>query len=382
MALLTRYVNHAIVGGNDDGTSEADAWTYLYQATGAIKTDAGTNNYKIYVKASEDYGVDDGGAGSPLESDDAGHDGAGGDAGALIYLDQQAPALTTPNVFEGYFDTPGDGGIVTFECNYTGASKLTNGIRFPNSADYFTVFKNFDVLNASGIGVDGDLVADNLTFKNVRAKGNGTFGFQGDDDWAYENCVAENNGGIGFDGDSFTTHIASIATNNVGGIAGHNLIAYASLAYNNGSAKSFHCLFAEGHILGCTIDGNNEAAAIGIHQDDAISILHVANTIIFDCNTGILSDADWGDAVISRNNLFNSNNDDGSAFATEYDGGDGAPSTGNGVGDLGHVTGAPAFDGAADHDPGANAQKKGLDCHYAETFWASFDAANNPPTPA
>ncbi|KKN55586.1 hypothetical protein LCGC14_0580580 [marine sediment metagenome] len=379
MALLTRYVDHSLSTGLNDGTSEANAWWFLYKMTAAIKTDAGTNNYKVYVKASETYGTD-GTSPNPAESDDAGHDGAGGDAGAVIYLDQGSPGATMPNVIEGYAATPGDGGIVTIDCAYDGANKLTNGIWMGQSVSYNTVFKNFDVVNASGDGFFGSNLANILTFKNCRFKGNGSEGITGNNDFALENCILDGNGADGIDLDNNVFLLSCISRNNTlqGLHSLGNVIIYNTLVYDNGNVEQ---IINQGSVcvLGCTIDANNGAASRCFRQDANTSRTFIANSIIFDGAIGILCDDDIGEMNISRNCLFNSNIDDASNFLVEYDGGDGAPATGNGVGDLGHVTGVPGFTGT--YLPGSNAQSAALDHQYTNNFWASFDAADNPPEP-
>lgn len=384
MALLTRYVNHAIVGGSDNGETEVDAWKYIYQATAAMLADATagafsatTNQWKVFVKSGEDYGADNGGAGSPSESDDTDHDGAGGDAGSILYLDTLGQALF-PNVFEGYTDTPGDGGIATFDCNYTGASKLTDGIWFGGNWAYYTIFKNFDVLNAGADGGQGGVVGEFITCKNCRFKNNSNNGVSGDNGFSFENCVFDGNGIDGVNADNELIFVSCIVKyNDQNGIQGlKNCVVYNTLVYDNGNVaqiifNGLACVFSS------TIDSNDGAASRGIHQDSAIGLLHTANCIIVDAAIGILADGDMGDRVISRNNLFNGNTDDASAYQTEYDGGDGVPSTGDGVGNLGHVTGVPGFTGT--YVPGANAQNAMLDAHFTNAFWASFDGANNPP---
>ena len=375
MALITKYVDHATgsTGGNGD---VGDQWKYLWEAMAAIKTDAGTNHYKIWVKYNATaYGQDNGGAGSPSESDDVGHDGAGGDAGAVIYIDQASPGETTPNVWEGYFSSVGDGGIVVIDCNYTGASRLTNGIWCNLSTFFNTVFKNFDIQNASDDGVLGTGIADKLTFKNCRFKGNSGKGISGDNNFYFESCVFDGNSEAGAETQATSVYISCIAKNNVIGIQLRGIVIYNCLIYDNGNTYQITSNLSF-LVLGSTIDSNNQAASIGI-QDAGSVLIAAANCIIYDCNVGVSCGNDLGEQRISRNCLFNSNNDDSSGFITEYDGGDGAPSTGDGVGNLGHVTGVPGFTGT--YVPGANAQSKGLDAHFTNAFWVSFDAAANPP---
>lgn len=374
MALLTKYVDKdtAATGGNGD---IGDKWKYLWEATAAIKADAGTNQYKVYVKASQSYGTD-GTSPNPAESDDAGHDGAGGDAGAIIYLDQISPGITTPNVFEGFGATPGDGGIVTLDCAYDGAAELANGIWGDSGGNYYTVFKNFDVVNADDIGIEVTS-SDNITFKNVRVTLSDSFGLLGDNFLSFENCVFDNNGDDGAAIGTTCVCVSCISRNNTNnGIQGEQVIFYNVLAYDNGNMEQLLAT-DRSWFFACTVDANDGNSSECIRCSGGSRPIHVVNCIVVDAATGILNASDLGDLVISRNNLFNGNTDDASAFQTEYDGGDGAPSTGDGVGDLGHVTGVPGFTGT--YVPGANAQGAMLDAHFTNAFWASFDGAANPP---
>ena len=383
MALLTKYVDKdtGSTGGNGD---IGDKWKYMWEATAAMLADAtggaGTvtdNQWKLYVKASQTYGTD-GTSPNPAESDDAGHDGAGGDAGVVFYLNVLGQA-TLPNVIEGYHTTPGDGGVVSIDCAYDGVNKLTNGIWHYINMNFFTVFKNFDIQNAGGAGIEGGINADNLTFKNVRVRLSGGNGLSADNNISMENCVFDNNGADGINVDTSLFGASCIFRNNtLNGLQVISTTLYNSLVYDNGNVEQI-LVNGRSFILSCTIDGNDGAASRGIRQDAAGASLDVVNCIIVDNAIGILGDGDAGDRVISRNNLLNGNTDDASAYQTEYDGGDGAPATGNGVGNLGHVTGVPGFTGT--YLPGSNAQSVGLSHQYTNNFWTSFDAADNPPEP-
>jgi len=132
-------------------------------------------------------------------------------------------------------------------------------------------------------------------------------------------------------------------------------------------------------ILGCTTDGEADAD-IGIHFDADVAAQYInaaVNNIIYDCSTGILSDADNKERVISRNNLFNDNNTNVTNWL--------AVDAGDGVGDRGDVTGAPAFtdEGADDYTLGSGsaAIDKGLDSGFTDAFWDSFIGSTNPPSP-
>lgn len=384
MAHNIRYVNHAIVGGNDDGTTEVDAWKYIWQATAVMRADAAgvdqatTNQWTIYVKASESYGVD-GTDPNPSESDDVDHDGAGGSGGSIIHIDFIATSDSAPNVFEGYSSSINDGGIATLNCNYDGANDLTYGIRCSSNVAYRTIFKNFDIINAGADGVFGSTTGDNITFKNCRFKNNTSEGVTGDNNLSFENCVFDGNGADGIDVDSSLFMVSCISRNNtLQGIHCISVVLYETLVYDNGNVEQI-IVNGSSYILSCTIDadedgGNNSSECI---RQDGSSPLHIVNTIIYDATTGILADSVLGQSTICRNNLINGNTTPGTNYPFEYDGGTTTPSTGDGVGDLGNVTSAPGFTGT--YVPGSNPQSAGLDAHFTNAFWVSFDAAANPP---
>ncbi len=367
MALQTVYVDHAAADTSGVG-SAGDPWKYLWQATAAIKTDAGTNHYLVHVKASATYGTDEN-AGTSLESDDAGHDGAGGDAGAVLHLDQVSPGITTPNVFQGYETNVGDGGIVSIDCQGA-TNQLTYGIRINIDNVVYAVFKNFDVQNASDGGIQGGNTSDVFTLKNCRAKSCGGVGVNGDNYVNMENCVFDNNTD-GINIDSNCAAISCIFSNNSSeGFNGLvNCFLYQCLIYDNGDTSQVIFNGGDSWVLNCTIDANNQANSRCVRQDSVNAPLNVINSIIYDANIGILNDSDLGEMCISRNNLYFSNTADVSGFL--------AVAAGDGVGDRGDVEADPAFTGT--YVPGVNAQSKGLDAHFTNAFWASFDGAANPP---
>lgn len=382
MALNVRYVDHAAADTTGDG-SGGDPWKYIWQATAVMRADAAgadqatTNQWYIYVKASETYGVD-GTSPNPSESDDADHDGAGGDAGAVIMIDFLGSS-NLPNIFEGYKTSINDGGIVSINCAYDGANKLTSGIDGDSAVAYRTVFKNFDVQNASADGYSGGAVADNLTFINCRFKNNGAVGVQGDNAFTFVNCVIDGNGTDGIDVDATINLFSCISRNNTQrGVQIISGVLYNTLVYDNGDEEQ---VIGAGTftLLGCTIDANEDGGNTSsecVRQDSAAN-LHLINCIIYDATTGILADSALGQEAINRNCLINGCTTAGTNYPFEYDGGTTNPATGDGVGDLGHVTDAPGFTGT--YVVGSNGQIKGLDAYHTNAFWVSFDAAANPP---
>lgn len=383
MALNVRYVDHAAADTTGDGSS-GDPWKYIWQATAAMAADRSggadtttTNQWYIYVKASETYGID-GTSPNPSESDDADHDGAGGDAGAVIMIDFLG-SLNLPNIFEGYKTSINDGGIVSINCAYDGGNKLTNGIDSRTNVVSRTIFKNFDIQNASGDGFNGGTAVDNVTFMNCRFKSNGGQGVDGDNNITLINCMIDGNGNDGIDVDNTCLMLSCISKNNTNrGVQTNSATVYNTLIYDNGNEEQVigNAVLT---LLGCTIDanedgGNNSSECV---RQDSTANLHLINCIIYDATTGILADSALGQESLNRNCLINGCTTPGTNYPFEYDGGATNPSTGDGVGDLGHVTDAPGFTGT--YVPGSNAQIKGLDAYHTNAFWASFDAAANPP---
>lgn len=380
MALLTVYVDHAAADTTGDGTS-GDPWKYIYQATGAIKTDAGTNQYKVWVKASATYGTDES-AGTSLESDDAGHDGAGGDAGAVLYLDQ-AGTIVLPNVFEGYKTSIGDGGIVKIDCQGA-TNQLTNGIKTVIGGNVYTVFINFQctLASADGFSLNGD-DDDFATFKKCLAYNNGGAGFSGDNSILFVVCLSYNNTAEGFDVDATCQWIACIShTNTYGFFGAANCANYNCLAYNNSTHDYRHATGgARALIGGCSSDGENAANDYGIFQDAGTGhALSVVNCILFDSDYGIFSDSDSGELISSRHNVFDSS---GTADTNNWL----TPSLGattpgvDGRGDIIDQGDPYIGSGTRNYDPAASVQAKGLDANWTVDFWADYNlgAGDNPP---
>ncbi len=367
----TYYVDVAVGADGNAGTSEGagNAWATLEKAADTV----GAND-KVFVKASGSYVAEY---------------NTGGAKDCVLYIITVGAAATSI-VWEGYFSTPGDGGIVTIDANTNtlGSAALT-----ALTTDMYNVFKNFYFTGASGAGVDFETTvnADRATFKNCRFGGNATFGVLGDTGFTFFNCLFDNNGTTtahhGTSTDQGTVFIGCIShTNGGNGYDAFDVFAYKCLEYNNGG-KGIHINTAVTcMVLDCTFDGENAASDIGIHQDSATATRnYYINNIFYDYATGITADGGTGEMNISFACLFNSNTDDSSNFITGYDGGDGGRATGDGVGDLMHVIGAANFTSEAGDDYTLNASTSnaidaGFDCNFVTAFWDSFIAANNPPS--
>ena len=382
MALLTVYVDHAAADTTGDGSS-GDPWKYLYQATGAIATDAGTNQYKVWVKASETYGTDEV-AEANVESDDAGHDGLGGEAGAVVYIDQPGTS-NLPNVFEGYHTTIADGGIVKIDCQGV-TDQLTHGIQTVVGAGTYTVFKNFYVTRASGHGFSCNNVADGYTvFKNCLAYLNGDAGFSGDNYLSFVCCQSEGNTDQGFDVDLQCLFIACVAHGNVIGfsVTGSSSL-YGCLAYNNSSHDYSIATPTPGLIANCTSDCEDAASDYCINVSGAGgSMLAVVNCVLYDGDYGIASAGDSGELVISRHNIFDSSN------TADVNANWLATSEGNGTGNRGDLVDPANTFGAGEvaartYSPGASALSIGIDSFFTNSFWTQYakGGGTNPPTEA
>lgn len=288
-----------------------------------------------------------------------------------------AGTITSPIVWQGCFDTPGDGGIATIDANtntLANAGKTTGSL-----GNVFNVFKNIQYEGATGDGMDFG-ADDEATFKQCRFTNNGADGIGGDNIINFECCSFDNNSNFGCNLDGNNLFIAPIAYANTNGglFCDRNATYFAPLAYNNGAAFDIECNGTSILIvINGTVDGENNATVKGIFQDQSTSLAHVVNTIVHDCAVGIQTDGTVGERCIARNNLYNSNASDVSNFL--------AVSTGDGVGDRGDVSDAPGFTDEANDDysltAAAAAKAAGLDAKWTDDFWDSFIAATNPPSP-
>ncbi|MCP4566820.1 MAG: right-handed parallel beta-helix repeat-containing protein [FCB group bacterium] len=374
MALQTRYVDKATAAPGGTGAI-GDKFKFLYEATSDIAADGGANHFKVWVKAFSDaYGI------LAAEADDADHDGAAG--ATPIYLDQSSPAVTTPNVFEGYHTDPGDGGIVIVDCNAQG---FDYGLDFsPVGLSTYVIFRNFNFVNAASVGIYGN-TSDKSHFINCRVYNSGSHGIQVDNACNFVNCLIDNNGGNGADVTNTCNFIACIIRNNTAhGISSDNQVCVYCTAYGNGDIDFDTNATSTCTWIGNTVDGNAKDH-IGIFNTNAIAYQAIAiNNIITDCTIGLDHDSGPSEMLIEMNNLFFDNTTNIGDW-TDTDASPAAGVAGTGVGDRADVHGDPDFDGAADMNIGVDslARKKAIDSRFAKAFWDSYNAGAgaNPPTP-
>jgi hypothetical protein len=350
---MTVYYVQPTAQGTEDGLSEANA------KSPAQAMDIATTGNKFWWKDTGDYTVEDG-------ANDC-----------IIHL-TNAGAEAAPNVHEGYSSTIGDGGIVTIDAADTHSYALLDAI----GANSYTVFKGFEFKRGTSNGAHMG-TSDAMTFKNCRFTANGANGIAGDNQLQLLNCSLDNNSDSGaeIDSDSYMFGVVAYTNTNYGIEVNNGALTFV-LAYNNGNTDQirFNSSLPNCSVLNCTIDGENQAAATGVNQVDAGGPVHVVNTIIYDCNTGILAGADPGERCIFAHNLFNSNTDDVSGVTGMEPDTDGLH-----AGGRGDQTAAAGFTDEANDDYSLTgsgvADTTGFCAKYTDDYWDSYIAANNPPTP-
>lgn len=350
------YVDVTTGNDLDDGLSEGNAFETLEQAADTVGI-VSQAEAKVWVKASAAYEVEDGANDCNLEITTVG-------------------TTLIPVVWEGYKDTPGDGGIVKINADPVG-DQYANAVKTSIGGAVFNVFINFDFQGGSSHGFNANGgVDDNITFKNCRFYNNGGAGILADNDIHFFNCIASNNTGIGFACDVNTYFVACIAHTNTIGFestsVGHG---YNCLAYGN-SSHPFSCTSGASYWFGCTADAEGGAG------DNCFSLRSpsiVVNSIAHDGDNGIISATDDGELVISAFNVFNSSNtaDTSSWLAT---------STGDGTGNRGDVVDPANLFGAGEeaartYSPGVGAQALAIDSNFCNSFWTDYNdgAGDNPP---
>jgi len=280
------YVDVTTGDDGDTGLSEALAFATLGFAANTIAA-----GEICYVKASASYTADD------------------PDTATTCWEVTTVGTATTPIVWEGYTTTPGDGGVVTVDAQDTNTSALL----ISGTEGKYNVFKNFHFTQADGTGVSGAGM-DHLVFKNCRSSNNAGDGFNIDNYNSLEGCLADTNTSIGFNVDSLNYMVCCVAhTNTSTGFSTDGQCYVNCMSYNNGT----QCFFAEsayGQIcVGCTFDGDNSVIGANFR---GTSPKIIVNCIFYDCSTGIISNNDNGEWVISRNNLFYSNGTDRTNWLT------------------------------------------------------------------
>jgi hypothetical protein len=300
------YVDGAVGNDGNLGTSEGagNAWATIDKAMNTVvAADI------VYVKASAVYNE------SPAI------DTAGTTADAIR--------------FEGYTTTPGDGG----RASITGGIIDTLGSTLGNY-----IFKNFDIENSGGDGVN--ISVTHMTWKNCKFHDCSSSGFEtiGGLD-AFEGCEFVDNTSHGYYHESG----GNLYTSFFVGCKFYSNGADGIMAVWGGFTAIFCEFFANAHehvevaggnnqiaaLINCTLDGDARTTRHGADLFGVYSgIPIIVNCVVYDCQDG-MEHYKSNERAISRNNLFNSN-------AANY------------VGDAdtytGEQTGAPVFTDEANND--------------------------------
>ncbi len=352
---MPTYYVKATPSGDELGGNEANAMSIVAAADAVIAGDT------VYVKADGVYEIEDG-------------------VNDCVLLLSTTGTVGAPILWQGYAATINDGGIAQINADPAG-DQFANCFKAFDGNILYQVFKNFEVKGASsnGISLAG---ADYWVLKNCNIHNNGGDGFSGDNGCMFENCTFNNNSGDGVQGDQALIAISCLFyTNTLWGIISQAGTYYNCAGYANGSGSyQFDSIASNipSCVLGCTIDGENVDPGINFIGSGSVLTI-VVNSIIYDTTLGIDTDENIGELAIARNNLYNNNATDVNAFL--------AVSAGNGIGNRGDVTGAPAFtdEGGDDYTLGgaSPALNAALDSRFTTDFWDDYNngAGNNPPSP-
>ena len=223
---------------------------------------------------------------------------------------------------EGYFETTGDGGLDgngdhavildgegTLKCVYS-----------PINLTFNIIYRNLHCMRSTGSGFD-HAAGDDLRFENCRADNNDTYGIAADRRLIAIGCTIEDNANFGIYC-SFQATILGCSVKAGGAYAAVNCsngtIAFCTIIANTAETLKLRTIGTDPTlVLNCTIDGNTNQEGITLNPYGSIAhIVTIANTIIYDCSTGIVSTAAIRDGLsLSRNNLFYSNTLD---YNTDY----------------------------------------------------------------
>jgi len=342
------YFVDVTTGNNgDSGLTEALAWKDLGFAANQVAADD-----KVWVKASASYIADD------------------PDTATTNWEITTAGGNVTPIIWEGYYSSTGDGGVVTVDAQDTNLTCLLTSI----GGNVYNVFKNFRFTQAADAGVSLNAGADDhAVFKNCRFDNNADDGIDGDNLVAFEGCLFDNNGAFGCDVDTLCTAICCIAHSNTGRGIDLSGARLGCISYSNGTAGREFAMnsgsFQNDVCINCIADGDDGATTIGFFGDPTNSDMYaIVNCIAMDCNEGIRFDGGGTELCIARNNLFYSNTTDRTNWLI-------------GEGDVDGTEDPFRDSGSRDYSlkHGSEAHQTGLDARSTISFWNSFAAGTNPP---
>ena len=303
--MTTYYVDTAVGNDANAGTSEGagNAWATIDKAMNTVI--AGDH---VYVKASGTYNEQ-------------------------ATIDTAGTAWSSGNyfTFEGYSSTPGDNGRVTIDAQSTRSFCIDT---IQTGALYY-LFKNFELVNATGNGVQFGASPDNSMWINCRFGNCGTFGFSGDNSHGFLHCKFDGNGSRPIDIDASCFFILCELTGSSLGPSQSSAGFWNCLIYELTSAV----LIAPGSVIHCTIDAEGASGDV---------LTNVSTTAIYPGMFNILYDStQYGvdtAALPSGPNFYGYNLINNTGF------GDYNPSRSLPWYGFGDASGAPAFTDEAGND--------------------------------
>jgi len=214
-------------------------------------------------------------------------------------------SLTNPVRLIGYATTPGDGGMVTLDSNYT----KTHGI-IPTNNDNYWIFENIRVTRFTGEGWrDASMSTPMICIHCETDHCNGVNGFGVGRYVEFIDCYAHDNAGDGFktSEQSFYINCVAVANSGNGFWAGGGNVYYGCAAIRNAIAGFWQNadLNHVGYMMfNCLVDGSGiTRTGIKIVHDDNSRQPSIFNTIVYGCESGIVCATDLGPFAIGENNL-------------------------------------------------------------------------------
>ena len=219
----TKYYDPSLSTGDDDGSTEANAWRTLQKAAdSAVADDLILCRYTV----------------------------AGETLSATVDVDV-VTGLRFVGVNSSWVE---DGTRCTLDANDTAASCV-------KPAKHYNMFRNFRFINATGAGADNSASNTyNLVYVNCLAEDNGTYGFyRGPYCSFFLDCISRNNGNNGFSSISYGTVMNRCASI---GNTGWDLYDFSimtimnSVFHDNSSGGMSTGSSFSGSIVNCVVDGN------------------------------------------------------------------------------------------------------------------------------
>lgn len=267
--------------GAHDGSTAGNAWTIAEATASVVAGDT------VNVLAGT-YIADDSASSAIMDID------VTGASNAVI---EWRAYTTTIDDF-----TPGDAQPVILNA---GTNTLTNCVLTNTiTASAFNRFIGFRFTGASSHGVDGNSATDNMAFVGCKFDANGGMGCQLDNSCDWMACEFTGNTTSGCDADSNCGILACEFHNEAAPAATFNTItANGCLFYDNGNGSNIETSSIPVYIMGCTFDGDGQAASVGIYAKSSQGPQFIANNILFDLNTGVRLEAS-SEVGIKGYNLF------------------------------------------------------------------------------